>query len=84
MIFLPHQKRAAMKITAVIGRNEMVSRPHGMFVFDHRHNICPSLPLPSQNVFIPDISDKVGKAAFSTAMARLFAGRIIQIRVFLC
>jgi hypothetical protein len=84
MISLPHKKRAAMEITSVVDRNKMVSRPHGMFVFDYRHNICPSIPLPSQNVFIPDIGDKVGKAAFSTAMAKLFAGRIIQIHIFLC
>jgi len=84
VIFFPHQERAAMKITSVVGRNQMVSYPHGVFVFDNRHNIRSSLPLPTKNVFIPDIGNKVGEAAFPAAAAKLTAGRIIQVHVFLC
>jgi hypothetical protein len=83
MIFLPYQKRTAMKITSAIGRNKMVSHPHGMFVIDYRHNIRPSLLYPSQDVFIPDIGDKVGETAFPAAAAMLFGGIIIEVHVFL-
>jgi len=84
MIFFPHQKRAAINIMSVVGRDQMVSRPHGMFTRDYRQNICPSLFFPPKNVFLPDIGDKVGEAAFSAAMAKLFAGRITPVRVVLC
>jgi len=72
-----------MEITSAVGRNEMISHPHGMFAFDYRHYIRPSVPLPSQDVFIPDISDKVGETAFSAATALLFGGKVIDVHVFL-
>jgi hypothetical protein len=84
MIFFPYQKKAAVKVTSVVCQYQTVSRPHGMIVFDYRQNICPFLPFPPENVFFPDIGDKVGEAAFSTAMALFFAGRIIQVHVALC
>jgi len=73
-----------MKIASAVGRNEMVSHPQGMFVVDYGQDVCPSLPLPTKDVFIPDIGYEVGKAAFSTAMASLFAGTIIQAHLFPC
>jgi len=84
VILFPLQKRAAMKIASVVGGNEMVSRPHGMLVVDYGQDICTPLPFPTKHVFIPDIGDEVGKAAFSTAMASLSAGTIIQVHHLPC
>jgi hypothetical protein len=58
-----------MKIMSIQGRNQMISHPHGMFMFDNVEDVVATLPLPSVEVLVGQIGVHIDQ----TAGAALFA-----------
>jgi len=62
-----------MKVTPIQGRNQMISLPHGVIMFNNVQDVVPAFPGPSFNVFVSHIGVDIGE----TAGAALFAGYFV-------
>jgi len=69
-----------MKVVPIQGRNQVISNPHGMLMFDDVQNVIPAFPIPAFDVFTTRIGADMGQ----TAGAALFAGySLIRIHSYL-
>jgi len=76
MSTLPVQKRTSVKIMPIQGRNQVISLPHGMLMFNNVQYVIPAFLPPSFDILVAQIGVYIGQTAGAALLAGYFLIRI--------